>query len=144
MTKTFFTPEEQQEIVQAIARAELNTSGEIRVHMEAYCHRSVLHHATKVFHRLEMHKTVKRNGVLFYVAVKSRKVAIVGDEGIHQHVKQEFWDNLAKEIVSCFAQNKYKEGLIIGIERAGEKLKVHFPREDDDVNELPDEISFGN
>jgi len=143
MAKQFFTPEEQQEIVQAIAQAESNTSGEIRVHIESYCRGNALQHATKLFHKLEMHKTLKRNGVLFYVAVKSHKVAIVGDEGIHQHVKQNFWDNLAKEIVSFFAQNKYKEGLIVGISAAGEKLKERFPREDGDVNELPDEISFG-
>jgi len=143
MAKHFFSPEEQQEIVQAIAQAESNTSGEIRVRLETYCRGNVLQHAAKLFHQLDMHKTMKRNGVLFYVAVKSRKVAIVGDEGIHQHVKQTFWDNLAKEMLTCFAQNKYKEGLITGILAAGEKLKEHFPRENDDVNELPDEISFG-
>jgi len=143
MAKQFFTQEEQEEIVHAIAEAELKTSGEIRVRLESYCHKNVLQHAAKVFHKLEMHKTVKRNGVLFYVAVKSRKAAIVGDEGIHHYVKQDFWDNLTKEILSRFAQNKYKEGLITGILAAGEKLKEHFPRENDDVNELPDEISFG-
>jgi len=143
MAKQFFTPEEQQEIVKAIAQAESNTSGEIRVRVESYCRGNVLQHAAKLFHKLEMHKTKKRNGVLFYVAVRSHKAAIVGDEGIHHHVKQNFWDNLAKEIVSHFAQDKYKEGLIAGISAAGEKLKEHFPREDGDVNELPDEISFG-
>jgi len=143
MAKQFFTPEEQQEIVHAIAQAELNTSGEIRVRIETYCRGNVLQHAAKLFHRLEMYKTKERNGVLFYVAVKSHKLAIVGDDGIHKHVKQAFWDELTKTMLVYFAKNQYKEGLIDGITAAGEKLKGYFPRQDDDVNELPDEISFG-
>jgi len=143
MIQSFFTPEEQQEIIHAIAQAELNTSGEIRVHIETYCRGNVLHHAAKLFHRLDMHKTERRNGVLFYVAVKSRRLAIVGDTGIHQHVKQIFWDDLTEKISSYFAQNQYKEGLIFGISATGEKLKEYFPHQRDDINELPDEISFG-
>jgi len=143
MAKHFFTPEEQQEIVDAIVQAESNTSGEIRVRIETYCSGNVLQHAAKLFHKLEMYKTAKRNGVLFYAAVKSRKLAIVGDEEIHQQVKQVFWDELTKKMLEYFSKNQYKEGLIVGITAAGEKLKKHFPRQDGDVNELPDEISFG-
>ena len=143
MATQFFTPEEQQEIVAAIANAELNTSGEIRVRIETYCRGNVLRRAAKLFRRLEMFKTVQRNGVLFYAAIKSRKLAIVGDEGIHLRVEQVFWNELTGKILEYFAQNQYKEGLISGITAAGEKLKEYFPRQDDDVNELPDEISFG-
>ena len=143
MVESFFTPEEQQEIIHAIAQAELNTSGEIRVHIETYCRGNVLQHAAKLFHRLNMHKTERRNGVLFYVAVESRKLAIVGDKNIHQYVKQTFWDDLTEKILSYFTQNQYKEGLIFGILAAGEKLKEYFPHQPDDINELPDEISFG-
>jgi len=143
MAKQFFTPEEQQEIVDAIARAERDTSGEICVRLEQYCRGNVMAHAAKLFHQLEMHKTMKRNGVLLYAAVRSRKLAIVGDEGIHHHVKQIFWDNLAKKVLNYFAQNQYKEGLLFGIAAAGEKLKEHFPRQAGDVNEITDDISFG-
>lgn len=143
MIESFFTPEEQQEIIHAIAQAELNTSGEIRVHIETYCRGNALQHAAKLFHQLGMHKTERRNGVLLYVAVKSRRLAIVGDKGIHQYVKQTFWDDLTEKILSYFAQNQYKEGLIFGIAATGEKLKEYFPHQPDDINELPDEISFG-
>jgi len=143
MATQFFTPEEQQEIVAAIANAELNTSGEIRVRIETYCLGNVLRRATKLFRRLEMYKTAQQNGVLFYAAIKSRKLAIVGDEGIHRRVEQVFWNELTGKILEYFAQNQYKEGLISGITAAGEKLKEYFPRQDDDVNELPNEISFG-
>jgi uncharacterized membrane protein len=139
----FFSLLDREEIKQAIAEAELNTSGEIRVHLETYCRGNVLKRATKLFGQLEMHKTEQRNGVLFYLAVKSRKLAIVGDEGIHQHVQQLFWDELKNSMLKLFAQDRFKEGLISGILATGEKLKEHFPHQEDDVNELSDEISFG-
>jgi uncharacterized membrane protein len=139
----FFSPAEQEEIKHAIVRAESYTSGEIRVHLENYCLGNPFKRALKVFNRLKMNQTEQRNGVLFYVAVKSRKLAIVGDEGIHQHVKQSFWDEQRSEILQMFADNHFKEGLIAGILATGEKLKKHFPHQDDDKNELSDDLSFG-
>ena len=37
----------------------------------------------------------------------------------------------------------HAEGLAEAVRMTGEKLKVHFPYKEGDVNELPDEISFG-
>jgi len=139
----FFSPSEQDEIKIAIAQAELNTSGEIRVHLENYCFGKTLKRASKVFKQLRMRETEKQNGVLFYLAVKNRKLAIIGDEGIHLNVKQTFWDEMNVNMLKLFAENKFKEGLIFGILATGEKLKEYFPHDEDDVNELPDEISFG-
>ncbi|MBA3664646.1 MAG: TPM domain-containing protein, partial [Bacteroidetes bacterium] len=84
--RNFFTKDEQQKLTNAIAEAELKTSGEIRVHIENFCLGNELNRAQKLFTKLGMHKTVKRNGVLIYVAALSRKVAIVGDEGIHREL----------------------------------------------------------
>jgi len=139
----FFSPSEQDEIKIAIAQAELNTSGEIRVHLENYCFGKTLKRASKIFKQLRMRETEKQNGVLFYLAVKNRKLAIIGDEGIHLNVKQTFWDEMNVNMLKLFAENKFKEGLIFGILATGEKLKEYFPHDEDDVNELPDEISFG-
>ena len=139
----FFSPSEQDEIKIAIAQAELNTSGEIRVHLENYCFGKTLKRASKIFRQLRMRETEKQNGVLFYLAVKNRKLAIIGDEGIHLNVKQTFWDEMNVNMLKLFAENKFKEGLIFGILATGEKLKEYFPHDEDDVNELPDEISFG-
>ncbi|UCH13805.1 MAG: TPM domain-containing protein, partial [Bacteroidales bacterium] len=71
----FFTQEEKESIKKSIAEAELNTSGEIRVHIEGVCANDVLDRAAYVFEKLDMHKTELRNGVLFYLAVKNRKFA---------------------------------------------------------------------
>lgn len=141
--KNFFSPEQQTTIVDAIKQAELNTSGEVRVHIEEKCKEDVLDHAAYIFEKLEMHKTALRNGVLFYLAIKDRKFAILGDAGINQKVPSDFWDNIKTHCIQKFKEGQFTEGLSEGIIMAGEQLKAHFPYQLDDVNELDDEISFG-
>ena len=140
--RTFFTKEEQQKIVAAIKEAELNTSGEIRVHIENHCKEEALERAAEVFYDLKMNCTAARNGILFYLAVKDHKFAIIGDEGINREVEHDFWNDIKDEMISNFKANKFTEGLIAGILKCGDKLKKYFPYQNDDVNELSDEISF--
>jgi uncharacterized membrane protein len=89
-----------------------------------------------------MHKTAERNGVLFYLAVNDRKFAVLGDSGINAKVPEDFWDQVKELLQKNFREGKFTEGLAEGIMQAGEHLKVHFPHRKDDVNELPDDISF--
>jgi uncharacterized membrane protein len=91
-----------------------------------------------------MHKTKLRNGVLFYLAVKDRKFAILGDAGINAKVPEGFWDNIKDTMLNHFKNGEFARGLSEGIKMTGEQLKKHFPWKSDDVNELSDEISFGN
>lgn len=142
--RKFFTAEEQKEIVEAIGKAELKTSGEIRLHMEATCNEDVLDHAAFIFKTLEMHKTKLRNGVLFYLAVDSRKFAILGDAGINAVVPDNFWDEIKENMLSSFKKGEYKQALVDAILMAGKQLKTYFPYQSDDINELPDDISFGD
>jgi uncharacterized membrane protein len=139
----FLTTEQKVRITQAIGQAELNTSGEIRLHVETKCKPDVLDRAAKVFAQLDMHKTALRNGVLFYIAVADKKFAIVGDAGINAKVPANFWDSIKEKMAESFKSGQYAEGLENGILMAGEQLKAHFPRQHDDVNELSDEISYG-
>ena len=142
-TKDLFTPEQQQQIIAAIRDAELATSGEIRVHVEATCpDDDPIQRAIQVFGALGMHQTKEQNGVLFYLAVADRKFAVVGDKGIDQRVPAGFWDGTKDILRLHFAVNEYVTGLAEGIERAGQQLKQFFPRATDDANELPDDISF--
>ncbi len=141
--KHFFTPREQQEIISAIKEAELDTSGEIRVHIENRCKREVLDRAAYLFKQLHIHKTKLRNGVLFYLSVHDHKFAILGDMGINQVVPTNFWDEIKEGMQKQFRDGNFVEGLSEGIIRAGKQLKDHFPYQQDDVNELTDEISFG-
>ncbi len=140
--RSFFTKEEQQKIVAAIKEAELDTSGEIRVHIENHCKEEALERAAELFYDLKMDRTAARNGILFYLAVKDHKFAIIGDEGINKNVEHDFWNDIKDEMISNFKENKFTEGLIAGILKCGEKLKEYFPHQSDDINELSDEISF--
>ena len=140
--KNFFTKEQQEDIRQAIMNAELDTSGEIRVHIENTCTGDALDRALAVFTKLGMEKTLSRNGVLIYLAVKNRKFAIIGDTAIHQFVTESFWDSVRNKMMDHFRENQFTEGLIEAITETGKKLKTHFPYKTDDRNELSDEISF--
>ena len=140
--KELFTDELQKQVVAAIETAELNTSGEVRVHLDDKCKGEVLDRAAYVFEKLEMHKTEQRNGVLFYLAVQDKKFAILGDAGINQKVPDNFWEEIKTEVISNFKKGDFAKGLSSGIVKAGEQLKAHFPYQEDDVNELENEISF--
>jgi len=140
---TFFSKEEKIRIEKAIVQAEEFSSGEVRVHIDNKCGEEVLESASHVFAKLKMHQTKLRNGVLFYLAVKSRKFAILGDIGINQKVPKDFWDTIKEEMKDRFLKGDYVGGLEHGILKAGLKLKDHFPYQSEDINELSDEITFG-
>lgn len=140
----FFTKEQETQITDAIKEAELNCSGEVRVHVDKHCSKNVLDDAAHTFAKLGMHKTELRNGVLFYIAYEDKKFAVIGDVGINTKVPENFWDDVCKVLGENFKTGKFVEGLSIGIKMCGEKLKEFFPYQKDDVNELSDEISYGN
>jgi uncharacterized membrane protein len=125
--RTFFTAEQQQEIIRAIRNAEMDTSGEIRLHLEESCGDDVLDRAADIFRKLEMHKTELRNGVLIYLAVKDRQFAIIGDVGINEKVPENFWDDIKEDMVANFKQGNFVKGLINAIETSGKELQHFFP-----------------
>jgi uncharacterized membrane protein len=139
---TFFSKEQQAQILAAVKEAEMETSGEIRVHIESSLKGDILDRAAWLFKKLGMHETAERNGVLFYLAVNHRQFAILGDAGINAKVPTGFWDDIRELLQKNFKEGKFTEGLSEGILLAGKHLKMHFPHKPDDVNELPDEISF--
>ena len=139
----FFSKEDKEKIKAAVQEAELSTSGEIRVHIDNHCKGDVMDKAAWWFARLNMHKTEQRNGVLFYLAVKDHKFAILGDAGINAVTADDFWDQIKEKLLEHFSQDHFAAGLKEGILMAGQALKEHFPYLDGDVNELSDDISFG-
>jgi uncharacterized membrane protein len=139
----FLTKEEESAIVEAIRVAEKNTSGEIRVHIEATTSLDAYDRAMEVFHELNMDATELQNGVLVYLAVNDKTFVICGDKGINDVVAPDFWDCTRDAMVSQFKLGNYKQGLIDGILNAGEQLKKYFPWQEGDTNELSNEISKG-
>lgn len=139
----FLTANQEQQIINAIKSAEKNTSGEIRVHIENKTKKPPIKRALEVFNLLKMNKTKQKNGVLFYIAVESKKFAIIGDEGINKVVPNNFWDTEKELVLSHFKKETPATGLELAIIEVGKKLKDFFPYLSNDKNELPDEISKG-
>jgi uncharacterized membrane protein len=139
----FFTREQKIRITNAIRTAESDTSGEIRAHVERTCLGDSTDRAAYLFKKLGMHKTSLRNGVLFFFSYDDHKLAIIGDAGINSIVPDDFWNNILDMMTGKFREGDFAGGLEAGILMAGTQLKKNFPFKSDDINELPDEISFG-
>lgn len=136
---------DEERIVNAIRVAEKNTSGEVRVYVESHCRFvNPVDRAIEVFFGLKMDKTDEHNGVLVYVALKDRQLAIYGDEGIHKKVGVEFWQTAVQKMLQQIKQEDHISGICSAIISIGETLQKEFPYQpNDDKNELPDEIVFG-
>lgn len=139
----FLTAEQQISVVDAVRLAEKQTSGEIRIHIDSICKGDPVSQAVKVFNKLGMQKTQLRNGVLIYLAYDSKVFAVIGDKGINEAVPENFWASTSSEMSSEFRNGRFAEGLVKGISMIGERLRDYFPYQEDDINEQPDEISFG-
>lgn len=136
-----FTETEQEDILQAIKYAEIDSSCEFKVHVDHKCPEDSAKRARHLFHKLGVDKTVSRNGIMFYLALDCRKFIIKPDQGVEQTVPKDFWDEIYHIMLVHFRKEEYAAGLAEAIQRAGEKLKAFFPWDREDQNEVPDDIS---
>lgn len=142
--QNWFTPQENEAIVNAIRAAEKRTSGEIRVFVESRCSFvDPVDRAVEIFFGLKMDKTEDRNGVVLYIAMKDHQLAVFGDKGIHDKVGTEFWNKEVNKMLSSFSRENYTDGIVQIITEIGDTLVSNFPYENEDRNELPDDIVFG-
>ncbi len=139
----FLTEPDRARVMDAIGQAENRTSGEIRVHIEDHIEDDVLDHAAFIFEELDMHRTRDRNGVLIYLSVADRKVAVIGDSGINERVPPNFWHDVIGVLQLHLAAGRRVEGISEAVHMVGEKLRTFFPLRSDDRDELSNEISFG-
>lgn len=142
-----FSDEDLEAMRAAIVQAEAETSAEIRLHLEHRVPRAVagdaLARTRQVFAHLGMHRTARRSGVLIYLALADRRLAIVGDEGIHDRVGDGYWATIRDHMVERLRQGRPREAVLGAIAEAGQALREHFPRESGDTDELSDEVSLG-
>lgn len=138
--KSFLSENEEAMLVEAIREQELRTSAEIRV---CVTYRFILRperHAWKLFEDIGMRATARRNGALIVMMPLMRKVVMIGDSGINAVVSEDFWKNSVKAMIHEMHETGPLDALREGLRRLGDTLSHHWPRQDDDVNELPDEI----
>lgn len=140
----FFSVHEAEAIKSAVSLAESRTSGEIRVYVESYCKEDVLDRAAWHFMQMGMQATKDRTGVLVYVAVKSRKLAVIGDCGINAVVKPGFWDEAKDCMLVQLRQGHLSQAVVDGVLMVGEVLRQHFPIQPDDKDELPNDVVCGD
>lgn len=141
--ENLLTADQQATVVDAVRLAEKGTSGEIRIHIDSECSTDPMLRAEEVFNRLGMYRTQLRNGVLIYLACNSKTFAIIGDKGINERVSEHFWEDVLEIMAIRFREGKFTEGLTEAVTAVGGKLKDFFPYSSDDINEQPDNISFG-
>jgi len=142
LQKEFLASIDTQRIVDAITAAELQTSGEIRVHVQPKATGGEIRDvAERTFERLGMTKTALRNGVLLFIACEEQRFVILGDQGIDDRVPAGFWDEIAAKLTIRFKNAEFTDGIVEAITAAGLRLKEYFPRSVDDVNELSNQIN---
>jgi uncharacterized membrane protein len=140
--RAFLSEGDLEAIARAVTEAEEHTSAEVRVHLDHSCEGDALPRAIKVFERLGMHKAAARGGVLIYISVTDRKLAVIGDKGIHERVGEAYWQRLVAAVRERLRQQQPRDGLIHALGEVGRILGRHFPRRPDDKNKLSDEVSI--
>ena len=128
--------------MQEIAQAESKTTGEIRVHVTYLAKdENPLGSAQSMFQNLNMQETTERNGVLLYFNPKARKFALFGDEGIHQKLGQNYWDNLVVHLRQTIHEKDLITAITNAVQALGEKLTLHFPGSKNDTDELKNDVT---
>ncbi|WP_294271404.1 TPM domain-containing protein [uncultured Chryseobacterium sp.] len=140
--KSFLTHQQIASLAEAIQSAEEHSTGEIRVHIDSNTETRDAETAFEVFRRLCMNNTADRNAVLFHVNFENKYLTIIGDIGIHEKVKQSYWDQLHDYITGEFAKGNYYKALESAILKTGLELKRHFPVTGENPNQLSNEITF--
>ncbi|PWB76321.1 hypothetical protein C3F09_00600 [candidate division GN15 bacterium] len=96
----------------------------------------VWNRALKLFHQIT--PTRGLTGVLIFVSLEEGQAAIVADKGIASKVPSDYWHQPHALIMKGIKENHHAEGIIQAIEMIAVELATHFPRQSDDINELPD------
>jgi uncharacterized membrane protein len=129
MSGSIFSPKvDHDRVLAAIRAAEVGTSGEIRVLIARHKAEDPVKTAQEYFNSTGMAQSPHRNGILIFVAPRSRRFAVIGDRAVHEKCGDLFWTSLAEAMGGYFRRGQFTDGLVHGIERAGELLGQTFPR----------------
>jgi putative membrane protein len=101
---------------------------------------AVRERAVRAFFEKKLYKTRDETGILIFISLLERKVWILGDRGIDKKVSHAAWKELVTELSLGIREKRACETLCSVISKIGVELARHFPRKDDDINELCDEV----
>ncbi|WP_168205261.1 TPM domain-containing protein [Bythopirellula goksoeyrii] len=132
--------EASDRITEAVSAAEYRTSAEIKVIVLSYCWTDIREKAESLFYKYELHETQDRNAVMILLVLVNHEFLVYGDKGIHEKVEEDFWSTVCSAMREKFQAGNLVDGLCTGVERVGDQLATYFPRAEDDVNEVTDEV----
>ena len=138
----FLSADESARVAEAIDEVEHATSAELKVVIVRHCWTDIRTKAAAVFRKLGLHRTEQRNCVLVLLVTANREFHVHGDEGIDARVPAGFWDDVRDAMQSRFAEGRFADGLCEGVGLIGGKLTQYFPRRADDVDEIPDGVTY--
>ena len=85
-------------------------------------------------------RTHGRTGILIYLSMREHRAEIVADAAIAGLVAPEVWGEAMAAMLAELKQGRIADGMIAAVDRVGIVLAEHFPRHENDVNELPDRL----
>ena len=85
-------------------------------------------------------RTVGRTGVLIYLSMREHRAEIVADQAIATRVDPEVWGDAMAALLGHVREGRVAEGMCAAVLKVGAIVAPHFPRADDDINELPDRM----
>ena len=130
----------RERVAAAVATAEARTSAEIAIVITPYCWGDIHHKAARLFRKHGLHQTRRHNAVMIMVVTKNREFLIYGDRGINALVGPDYWWDVRDELAEFLQRGQAADGLIAAVARIGEKLATHFPKGNDDTNEVADDV----
>jgi uncharacterized membrane protein len=130
-------------VERAIGAAERRTSAEIRVALaRSWFWGDARAAAERAFRRLQMSRTVARNGVLIFIAPARRKLAVLGDVGVQAKVAPDLWARVVERMSADFRRGDRTAGLVAAVELLADALSAPFPPAANDVNELTNSVAL--
>lgn len=140
--KKFLTEKETEQVANTIKEAENQTSAEIKLVVARHCWIDIKSKAAHIFKKFGLDTTKQRNCVLILLITTNREFLIYGDQGIHEKVGQDFWEDTSNQVINKFEAGAFGDGICEGIKLIGEKLAYYFPYQADDKNEVSDEVAY--
>ena len=140
-----FSEAEEQRVVRAIANAERDNRGEVRVHVERRCpdKNDPVERAYELYRELGLRRTRDDTGVLLYIASRSKRAAVYGGAGIYGQAQDGFWQSVTDAVATGYREQKPVDGICQALHQIGELLREHAAGEDEAGDEVPNAITVG-
>jgi putative membrane protein len=87
-----------------------------------------------------LHYTRDHTGILILVSLLEHRVEVLADRGINAKVEAGTWQEIVHVLTEGLKSKQACDAYCRAIERCGEILAAHFPRQPDDKDELPNRL----